>query len=288
MSVLKLLPPLYIHPVLGFFILISILTGTFVELSFIFLIVMFHEFGHYVVARYFRWRIRRINLWIFGGVMETEEHTSKPMKQELLITLAGPVQHIWIHFLLLYCAGTGFLSPSITELALQFNITILIFNLLPIWPLDGGKLLMLFLSSFLPYKTAHSAMIICSVLCLLCTTSLFFLFYTYSMSTLLLLGFILWENRLEWKRRYYTFIRFLLNRQIYLKEIKRVSPIVVHPDLPLRKVFAYFRRNYRHDIHVKDNWNSRSLKIDEEDCLRTYFRLKQYEITVGEMTRLRY
>ncbi|WP_272479904.1 M50 family metallopeptidase [Aquibacillus koreensis] len=273
---------MYIHPILWFFILVSVFTGTFMELSIILLIVLIHECGHYFAAKYYEWRIRRINLWIFGGVMETDEHASKPMKQELIVTLAGPLQHIWIYGLLFVCAEYSLLPFAVIDLALKYNTTILLFNLLPIWPLDGGKILLLLYSSFLPYRRALGTMLISSSIICMFTLLLISMNFSFTLSAFLLIGFILWENRLEWKRRYYTFIRFLLKRHVDKPSPKKIRPIVVDPDTSLMRIFSLFRRNYRHRIHVKCN-GKQPVLLDEEACLRAYFKLKQYQTTAGEM-----
>lgn len=256
------------------------------ELTIIFIIVVIHELGHYTAAKLMKWRIRRISLWVFGGVMETDEHASKPIKQELMITLAGPLQHVWIHFLILACSSYDILPESVITTGLQYNTTILFFNLLPIWPLDGGKLLQLFLSSILPFRRAHSLMIIVSICFSLISTLIFLIYFPFTLSAIMLAGFILWENRLEWKRRYYIFIRFLLKRHLDNPDLKRTRPIVVRPDTPLMQVFSLFKRTHYHRIHVKDKGVFDEL-VDERDCLHTYFKLKHYQSRIGELTDYR-
>ncbi|MDL4841661.1 M50 family metallopeptidase [Aquibacillus rhizosphaerae] len=286
-NVLNVLPPVYIHPILWFFILVSLFTGTFMELTVIFFIVLVHELGHYSLAHYYKWRIRRINLWVFGGVMETDEHATKPLKQELLITLAGPLQHVWIYGILFICSEYSLLPASVITLGLQFNSTILLFNLLPIWPLDGGKLMLLFFSCLFPYRKAHSLMIICSILFSIVSIFLFLTYFPFTLSAILLIGFIIWENRLEWKQRYYTFIRFLLKRHVEKPDMKKVRPIVVNPDMSLMRIFSLFRRNSNHLIYVRKSNLDQPFLIKEHECLDIYFKWKHYKATAGEITGIR-
>src|SRR5690625_7588673 len=97
MTIRKFIPPIHVHPLLMIFMIISFLTGTFMELSIILAIVLFHELGHFLFARLFHWRIHSIMLWVFGGVMKTEEHGNKPIHEDALVTIAGPLQHIIIY-----------------------------------------------------------------------------------------------------------------------------------------------------------------------------------------------
>ena len=80
--------------------IISFMTGTFMELSIILLIVLIHELGHYAMSQVFKWRVESIMLWVFGGVMRTDEHGNSTIFEEALVTIAGPFQHVTIYIVL--------------------------------------------------------------------------------------------------------------------------------------------------------------------------------------------
>jgi stage IV sporulation protein FB len=262
------------------FIGISFLTGTFLELSVILAIVLVHELGHYIAARSFKWRIRRIMLWVFGGVMDTDEHGNRPIWQEVIVTVAGPIQHLFIYLIIFFTAQTEWLSPYILETILYYNTAILVFNLLPIWPLDGGKLLLLFLSMKFPYKKAYNNTILFSLI----GSGLFvcFQFFPFTLSSFLIMIFLFMENRKEWKHRHYVFMRFLLNRYEGITQVKKVQPIYVSGKDKLMDVFSLFKRDKKHSIYIQYNENSR-LSVDETECLRSYFYDKQLNTPVGEV-----
>jgi stage IV sporulation protein FB len=282
MSVLSKLPPVHLHPVFWAFIGISFLTGTFMEISIIFGIVLIHELGHYLMAKHYKWRVRKIILWVFGGVMDTDEHGGRPIKEELLVVLAGPLQHIWIYGFIFFASVYDIVSSPVLELAFQYNTAILIFNLLPIWPLDGGKICLLWLSILLPYRKAHSLTILCSIVICLTGFILYFIYPSFTLSAVLLIGFLLWENRLEWKQRYYVFIRFLMKRHKNRMNVTRIYPLLVTPDMTIMQIFSLFKRNYRHHIYVKSQFNGQG-GLDEQECLDTYFTYKKHTITAGDM-----
>jgi Zn-dependent protease/CBS domain-containing protein len=106
--------------------------------------VVLHELGHSLVAMRFGFPIDSITLWIFGGIAHLTEQP-EDWKEELTIAIAGPVVSIAlgvVSFLTLLVVPEGF--PSITfllgYLALM-NLALAAFNLLPGFPMDGGRVL---------------------------------------------------------------------------------------------------------------------------------------------------
>ncbi|NBJ68658.1 MULTISPECIES: M50 family metallopeptidase [Clostridia] len=277
----NLFPKVHMHPILLLFLIISFFTGTFVQLIILLFIVFFHELGHYTMALKFKWRIKRIMLWVFGGVMDTEEHGTRPVKEEVLVICAGPFQHIVLYGAMLIVADTGLLSPSIIDTFMYYNTAIFLFNLLPILPLDGGKLLQLILSTKWPYKLAYYRTIYFSLIT--CVLLLFaqLIIIPFTLSTFVLFLFLLFENKNEWQKRYYAFMRFLLQRyEKRNKPNKRRSSITVKSETALLDVFSRFYQGRDHDIHIL--YPNHTVKIiDESVCLHCYFNEKQYKATIG-------
>src|SRR5690625_2930206 len=223
----KYLPKIHVHPVLFIFLLIGIITGTFVELLVILSIVLIHELGHYTMAKMFKWRIHSIMLWVFGGVMKTDEHGNRPLFEETLVIIAGPLQHLFIYIVVQMLFLGNILPPSIVEVILFYNQVIFFFNMLPIWPLDGGKLLFIFLCYIKPFQKSYHITILFSAITSILFILLHFLFFSFTLSFFMIMLFLYMENWTEWKQRYYVFIRFLLNRYKGDLPIKKVHPITV-------------------------------------------------------------
>jgi Zn-dependent protease len=106
--------------------------------------VFLHELSHSLVALRRGLHVRRIRLFIFGGVSEIEEEAESP-GDELLVTLAGPAASfgLGVGFLLLAWPLSAALEmPARVALILGVaNLSIAVFNLLPGLPLDGGRML---------------------------------------------------------------------------------------------------------------------------------------------------
>lgn len=108
--------------------------------------ILLHELGHSVVARYNGVTMRRITLFVFGGVAEMEREPPSP-KSEFLIAIAGPVTSalLGLALFLARLAGELVLLPvevlGVIVYLTWMNFVLAVFNLVPAFPLDGGRIL---------------------------------------------------------------------------------------------------------------------------------------------------
>ncbi|RTL88564.1 MAG: site-2 protease family protein [Hyphomicrobiales bacterium] len=118
-------------------------------ISAVFLCVVLHEFGHILTARQFGIVSTEVTLLPIGGVANMDSMPQKPW-QELLIAIAGPAVNIVIAGVLLAVSGVFDLgeaaqianpSVSIWERLAATNIFLAVFNLIPAFPMDGGRVL---------------------------------------------------------------------------------------------------------------------------------------------------
>jgi Zn-dependent protease/CBS domain-containing protein len=107
--------------------------------------IVFHEFAHSLVARHFGLSIRGITLFIFGGVAEMQEEPRSP-RVEFLMAIAGPISSLVLAFVFFlihrYTLATGPIPVSgIVYYLGMINFVLALFNLVPGFPLDGGRML---------------------------------------------------------------------------------------------------------------------------------------------------
>ena len=112
----------------------------------VFFSIVFHEFSHSLVARHYGMPIKGITLFIFGGVAEMEEEPPGP-KSEFLMAVAGPLASFLLAFIFARIEAIGLLrgwpTPvvGVSSALAYINNVVAIFNLVPAFPLDGGRML---------------------------------------------------------------------------------------------------------------------------------------------------
>ena len=130
----------------------------------LFLCVLLHEFGHIFTARGFGVRTPDVILLPIGGVARLERIPEKP-SEEFLIAIAGPAVNVVIALLLMAVGGAnlsaGHLSStleasnvSMVDRLAAVNLFLALFNLIPAFPMDGGRVLRALLASRLGYVRA--------------------------------------------------------------------------------------------------------------------------------------
>lgn len=110
----------------------------------LFLSIVTHEFAHALVARQFGIPMKGITLFIFGGVAEMDDEPPSP-KAELFMAIAGPIASVVIAIGFLILAFIGEILRFPREILAVFwylgmiNVMLVIFNMIPAFPLDGGR-----------------------------------------------------------------------------------------------------------------------------------------------------
>jgi len=126
--------------------------------------VLLHEFGHVFAARAFGIRTPDITLLPIGGLARLEKMPEQPW-QELIVAIAGPLVNVAIAIVLFAMLGgipdltdpemlTFTSLKALTARLMIINVWLVIFNLIPAFPMDGGRVLRALLAMAMPYAKA--------------------------------------------------------------------------------------------------------------------------------------
>ena len=215
-----------VHQLTYVLIVISILSGRFKSIIIFLFIIFFHELGHMLTAKFFNWKIDKIYIYPLGGLTIFNDKVNKPLLEELLVVIMGPIFQLIVTFLFYR------FDPNIV----LYSNTLLFFNLLPIIPLDGGKILNIILFSFNPLKKSINYMIGISYLTYFML--IIYLFRTNSLFFLVVAILLVFKIQGESRKKEFIYKKYLLEK--YLYNIKYKNNTIVNN---IKNVYKY-RNNY--------------------------------------------
>ena len=179
--------------------------------------------------------IHKILIYPLGGISKFSTSYNISLVKELIILVFGPLFQIFGWLLLIH------LFPEKEILISTYHYGILFFNLLPIYPLDGGKLLCLIFHTVCSYKKAFYFTFCIGYLLLFCF--LVFTVFSFSLNVFFLSIFLLVKLTREYQQIPYFYERFLLERYLNHYCFKK-SKLIKNTD--------NFYRGYRHLIKEGD------------------------------------
>jgi len=242
----------YILIALGF-----ILTGYFHNLIVFTSIIIIHELGHYTIAKLNKLNVEKIIIYPYGGLVKMNNLVNTSINKEFIVAISGILFQTIYYILIVFLYRHGLIRDYIFNLFTMYNKSILLFNILPIHPLDGSKILNLLLSKILPFNIANKLNIIISIITLIIMITI--KYYEFNYTTLLILGVIL-DNLIKYhKELKYIFNKFLLERYIYNLTYKKRKKI--------KKIDYMYKEKY----HIlKEN----NIYITEKQALSHKFKRK--------------
>lgn len=178
-------------------------------------------------------KVLKILIYPLGGISKFSISYNIAIWKEFLILIFGPIFQMmaWLFLITIFHDDNNLIST--------YHFGILIFNLLPIYPLDGGKLLCLIFHFFVSYKFAFYVTILIGYFLLCCFV--YFYFVSFSFNILFLVVFLFIKLCQELKKVAYYYEKFLLERYLncyWFRKSKIVSSL------------NKFQRGYRHLVKV--------------------------------------
>lgn len=283
-----------LHPLFVIMMALSAVTGYFLELVTLFGIVIIHETGHVVAAKWYGWKVTEVQLFPFGGVATVEEPDSAASRQEMVVALAGPLQNAFMIGIAVLMLNAGLWEKAWADYFIRANLIIGVFNLMPVLPLDGGRIVQALLSRRYAY---YRTLIACVWLSLAISAVLLAVSVHrltergIDLNLFVISVFLLISNWFAYKHVYYRFIRFLVGREQRTDQMLRrgnaARPIAVGSDYESMAVAKMLKREQYHLIYVIDGSGAIRKVLPEQRLIRGVFREEATESAVYDRFMLK-
>jgi len=232
---------IYLDKYFLFFLLIIIITGNFNSFIGYFSLLFIHEIGHAMTGILLGYKLKKIIFYPLGGVTIFNIPLNIPLKKELLILVMGPIMQI-IGFLLL---------KKYYSYIIVYHYTLLLFNLLPLYPLDGGKIINILLNYHFNYLISFKITYIISFFIIICLVISLFFYFNLNLFFMIIL--IISKLTKIYHNKMFYYERFLLERYLYSYHFNDIKMI--------NNTTSFYRDKY-HYINL----------ISEKDYLKKYFK----------------
>ena len=224
---------IYLDKSFFFFLLIIILTGNFNHFSIYFLLLIIHEFGHTLTGIILGYKLDKISFYPCGGVTSFNIPLNIPLKKELLILIMGPIFQVIGYLILKQYIDGNYLTI--------YHYTLLIFNLLPIYPLDGGRIINILFNYHFCYVNSFYFTYIFSILILI---GLFiYNIINFNLNLLLMIIVLVFKLVSNYRNLKYYYSKFLLERYLNNYSFKKKKYI---------NSIEKFYRDREHVVKFKD------------------------------------
>lgn len=217
-----------VHPLTYILLLLISITANFRLYICFMILIIIHEFGHIISGYFFHWKLKEIVILPFGMISKYNNLVNTSINEEIIVASMGVICQL-VFYLLFFRYDKMF---SIC------NLVIILFNLLPIYPLDGSKLLngimnKLFSFQFSYYFIIYLSIIFSIVMILISLIFrdllLFIIFFP------LLLGI-----KKEWINRKSVINKFYLERYLYQLSFSKIKYIEDKKITKMKKNFYHY------------------------------------------------
>ena len=197
-------------------------------------------------------KVNKIIIYPYGGLTILEDYQNNNINKELAVAINGVVFQS-IYFIFIYFLYSKNIIREYTyNIFNTYNSSILFFNLLPIYPLDGSKIINLLLNKYFSFKQSIKITIILSLITILLITKYYLFNYTF-----IIILFLLFNNIIKYYQNIdYLYYKFLLERYLYNINFKNTKII---------RNKNNFYKNYNHLIKNKDKY------FKEKEFLKNLF-----------------
>lgn len=234
-----------------------VITGHFVNLIIFTSLIIIHEIGHIIISKILSYKIDKVIIYPYGGFVKLNTRINTKIENDLLVAISGIIMQSIYFGIIFFLYRNGIVREYIYSLFLLYHKSMLIFNLLPIYPLDGAKIVNLILSKYFSFNIANYISIVISLI-----TVIFFLYsdiYENNYSIILVIGVLMQNIYKFYKDISYIYNRFILERYLFKFNYKD------------KKVIKNINKMYKNRVHI---FNDNGKLMNEKEYISTFFEKK--------------
>ena len=285
---------LRVHPLLPLLWGAAWLTGGGKNLFPALLALLLHEYGHVIAAKALRIPVNEIEVTPFGGVMALDGLDAAPPLSRFLEAGAGPL------FSLLGCllsAGlyqSGGMPLPFASVFFRANLTLLLINLLPALPLDGGQMLRAGLQRFFPFPAVTRILTALAFLLggAFCAFSLYFAFQGEFVLFPIFAGlYLMYASAIEQRQSTAHYVTALIARRQKLErqDVLPVEIVAASGEMTARRLLRQLHPGRYHIIYVlsRDGMRSGGILEEQDFCDAVLAHNDQTLMTVLQANRTR-
>ncbi|SJZ38875.1 M50 family metallopeptidase [Garciella nitratireducens] len=236
------------------------------------IIIILHELSHGLIAMFFGIKIKELEILPFGGVVKLDKSLNFTNREEIFISAAGPIFNLVISATVFFFQKYFGLKNSNVDFIIFSNLIIGIFNLIPVLPLDGGRIVRSLLSYLFGYKNATRIIVIFSKLFaffLIGINIFIFSLESYNITFILLGIFIYIKSNKEQKMTAYITMRDFASKKESLNKQGSMESqhMTVLPETTLGEISRQFTPKKFYIIYVLNEHYALKGILTEDEIL---------------------
>lgn len=260
-----------IHPLFLILAVFFVLIGKGIYFIIILSVVLLHEYAHYLVAKMLGYKLKNICLLPYGAQLNLSKSIFNS-KDEILIAIAGPLMNF---ILAILCIAVWWLFPVTyvyTQMFVEANLIIAIFNLLPLVPLDGSRILLAVLNKFGKRAVGYKILNILNII----VSAFLFIFFLASLFnninlSLGIMAIFVFMGAFEKNESYEYSSLFTYSKFEFLqKSALKIKYFAVTKKISKLKIYRLINQNYYLVLVVLDD-NLKPIKYIYEGEFEDYF-----------------
>lgn len=241
-----------------------------------------HEIAHSFVGRRLGYKLNIITMMPYGASLSGNNSPLKPI-DEIEIALAGPIFNMFAIVCCIFLQHLG-LNNTIFDMIIKVNISYLFFNLLPVFPLDGGRILLAILSIKFKRKTSLKICFYIGLIITIFCFTLFFISFKYGLNYMLGINalFLLIGIFNDDKTAYYINIKTFANTINKIEKGSQVKTFAILEDANLFDAYKLLDKYNLNQILVFDRNNQLKKTIMDFE-LEKYLLSKPIDTLIKEI-----